>query len=851
MTGEHTLTGFTQDVTISGSYVDSQISLTDGNGAIANIDPLTFNGQAQQPLPVVTYGGETLVKDTHYTVSYSDGCTNANVGDTHYTITVTGIGRYTGTLTKNYTISPRDISADGAITVVGIDAIYGQTGSAVHPAPAKVTCAAINNAMLVAATDYTLSYSGDCILPGSYSVTLTGQGNYTGTKTVDFTISTAFGITVYNGMESSSYLPVYGSVDNYEKNEFVMPAAELAAMSGKVITSMQFYLSSSAGSVWNGTFQVFMKEVSATMLSSYSGTDGATIVYEGTLDGTQDLMTVSFTTPYAYNGGNLLIGIYETEKSNHSSASFYGESVTGASLGGNSSSSLASITADQYNFLPKTTFWYDIPMALADDATDNSTTIDSKNTETVSVTLDGRTLYKDGDWNTICLPFNVTLANSPLAGATAKTLTSASLNEGTLTLNFGANVDELTAGTPYIIKWNPADLVIKTTAEWETFATNVSNGTESYEGKVVQLGADISINTMAGTYANPFKGTFDGNGHKLTVTLSNDSESGTNDPNYGVAPFRFTEGATIKNLIVDGTVTTTTRKYAAGFIGMTKSGTNNIQNCISSVEIHSTITNSDSNDGTHGGFVGKANGTLNFTNCLFNGMMTTSQTTVTTRCGGFVGWAETANTGVTINNSLYAPATIPEGKYQIGISGSCTFARNGATIKKGYYTDTFGTAQGTSTNGATGDALKDLPVFVIGTPDIVNPTFANVTINNIDRSITSGGVTFKGNYDAQIFGSTNSSILFMGAANTLYYPGNGASIKACRAYFEITDGTQVKAFNLNFGEDDDADAIGLIHNSQFIIHNEGDWYDLNGRKLSGKPNQKGIYIINGQKVVVK
>lgn len=33
--------------------------------------------------------------------------------------------------------------------------------------------------------------------------------------------------------------------------------------------------------------------------------------------------------------------------------------------------------------------------------------------------------------------------------------------------------------------------------------------------------------------------------------------------------------------------------------------------------------------------------------------------------------------------------------------------------------------------------------------------------------------------------------------------------------------------------------------------NEATWYDLNGRKLQGKPSQKGIYIKNGKKVVVK
>ena len=32
---------------------------------------------------------------------------------------------------------------------------------------------------------------------------------------------------------------------------------------------------------------------------------------------------------------------------------------------------------------------------------------------------------------------------------------------------------------------------------------------------------------------------------------------------------------------------------------------------------------------------------------------------------------------------------------------------------------------------------------------------------------------------------------------------------------------------------------------------DGDWYSLDGRKLQGKPTQKGLYIQNGRTVVVK
>ena len=51
------------------------------------------------------------------------------------------------------------------------------------------------------------------------------------------------------------------------------------------------------------------------------------------------------------------------------------------------------------------------------DGSDNTETITGADGYVADVTLSGRTLYKDGAWNTICLPFNVTLDSSPLAGA--------------------------------------------------------------------------------------------------------------------------------------------------------------------------------------------------------------------------------------------------------------------------------------------------------------------------------------------------------------------------------------------------------------------------------------------------
>jgi hypothetical protein len=52
-------------------------------------------------------------------------------------------------------------------------------------------------------------------------------------------------------------------------------------------------------------------------------------------------------------------------------------------------------------------------------------------------------------------------------------------------------------------------------------------------------------------------------------------------------------------------------------------------------------------------------------------------------------------------------------------------------------------------------------------------------------------------------------------------------------------------------DDDFVDGIEEIHDSKFVIHDEGSWYSLDGSKFHGKPTKAGIYIVNGKKVVIK
>ena len=106
--------------------------------------------------------------------------------------------------------------------------------------------------------------------------------------------------TVSDGTNTNDYVPFYGNWgDAAQKCEFIIPAAELADINGKTLTALKFY-SNTASVNWTGTFLVFLKEVENTIPSSFVGSDGATIVFEGiglSVDANKE-MAVSFNDTY-------------------------------------------------------------------------------------------------------------------------------------------------------------------------------------------------------------------------------------------------------------------------------------------------------------------------------------------------------------------------------------------------------------------------------------------------------------------------------------------------------------------------------------------------------------------------
>ena len=128
----------------------------------------------------------------------------------------------------------------------------------------------------------------------------------------------AYELKVNEGTDDDGRLPVYGIYAGaYQRCEFVMEASLLEGLEGVKINKLTFFIQSGSSDIYIGNTQVFMKEVPFTEYTSktYAGQAGSVMVYEGAIDATGDELTVTFTKPYEYKGGNLLIGMYVTEMS--------------------------------------------------------------------------------------------------------------------------------------------------------------------------------------------------------------------------------------------------------------------------------------------------------------------------------------------------------------------------------------------------------------------------------------------------------------------------------------------------------------------------------------------------------
>lgn len=145
----------------------------------------TYNGAEHKPVVTVKKGDNTLTLNTDYMVAYSD---NINAGTA--TITVTGKGNYDFTQTKTFSIAKRSLSGTTDITATLTPSSFTYNGN-----PQQPTTIIVHDALttiskdLTYSKDYTITYPTDMITQGTKTVTITGEGNYTGTLSPTYTIN--------------------------------------------------------------------------------------------------------------------------------------------------------------------------------------------------------------------------------------------------------------------------------------------------------------------------------------------------------------------------------------------------------------------------------------------------------------------------------------------------------------------------------------------------------------------------------------------------------------------------------------------------------------------------------------
>jgi hypothetical protein len=444
--------------------------------------------------------------------------------------------------------------------------------------------------------------------------------------------------------------------------------------------------------------------------------------------------------------------------------------------------------------------------------------------------------------------------------------------------------------------------------DWKLFATLVQTMPTANAKMTadIDLGTDV---TMVGTESISYQGSFDGQGHTLTVNY--------NSTIHGIAPFQHVGAATISNLHVDGSIVTT--GCGAGGIVSKISGNLTVSGCWVSATLQ---TNSSGGErGTIGGigsYCQEANCSIVIEDCIFTGVIVNTE-----MCGGFMSHLYNNSTSVTMRRCLNVGTNTGANSYNytfIRNTGYGTLNLENSTL---FYKTAFGNAQGTQATteqladgttttalnaGRTGDAAPwgqygDSPRLKIFCADELTAKAGDVAgeywttyYNNkanmkanagtIVYKVALGGTTVtptaiadgiitKG--QAVVLKSTSAdvSLSYSDAASEDNYSGNallgsestvsqdgsssyyvlskktagigfyklasGISIPAHKAYFKVTAGS--RDF---YGIDDEGTTA--IKNMKVSIE-DNVYYDLQGRRILYPT--KGLYIVNGKKVIIK
>ena len=423
--------------------------------------------------------------------------------------------------------------------------------------------------------------------------------------------------------------------------------------------------------------------------------------------------------------------------------------------------------------------------------------------------------------------------------------------------------------------------IISTTWELDELARRVNNGTgdpnaeTGYNGKYFELGDNITYSTVGigetesnyapiGNVDKEFNGNFDGK--NKTVSGIRIYRNGDEDVDKYLGLFGNLEDGTVQNVTVSDALITG-YSCVGGIVGYNYCGT--VKNCLA-LGVNVTA------DDYVGAIVGSNSTNTSLGQNYYNGC-TVGTATTGIGCNGV---DITDNDGAVMALALYDNGAKAEG------NATSIDAQSGNTLPTLLYGRTltkdqwntlcvpfnlssaqieniFGagtlvkTLSGYANDGTTvtitfasaDEIVAGKPYIIMPVNTVANPVFSNVVIDNTMRDVAVTGATFKGTYGPTVLTANDKKRLFL-ANNKLWYPTADVTVRACRAYFVLDNDVQAREFILDFGDETTGVSASLVNSEERIVNNEL-WYTLDGRKLSSKPTQKGVYIHGGKKHVIR
>ena len=207
---------------------------------------------------------------------------------------------------------------------------------------------------------------------------------------------------------------------------------------------------------------------------------------------------------------------------------------------------------------------------------------------------------------------------------------------------------------------------------WKEFRDIVGSGQNAVDAKMT---ADIDLGSGIWQVGNHYAGTFDGQGHTLTINWNSGSQT-------WIAPFYTVENATIKNLRTQGEINSSTH-FLSGLV-CDVYGTTTISGCVSDVNITSSY---EGNGCDAAGMIEcvRDNAKVTITDCIVKGSITATTENGKRYMSGFI---ENQYGTCTLTNCLYIGSNN-------GTGWSRTFAPDNTTLTNCYYLNLCGKAQGT------------------------------------------------------------------------------------------------------------------------------------------------------------